>query len=141
MIALNKMDAVSPAVSEDENADIKATVMAELKKTMRPEFLNRLDDITVFHKLAREDIEKITEKLLSALKTKLQTVGINAEIDDSVTKAVADAGFDPTYGARPLKRAIQSSVEDMLSEKMLDGSIKKGDSFTLYYENGQYLIK
>ena len=125
----------------DENADIKDTVMAELKKTMRPEFLNRLDDITVFHKLAREDIEKITEKLLSALKTKLQTVGINAEIDESVTKAVADAGFDPTYGARPLKRAIQSSVEDMLSEKMLDGSIKKGDSFTVFYEDGKYVVK
>ncbi len=136
-----KKTALGFGTASDENEDIKTTVTAELKKTMRPEFLNRLDEIIVFHKLQREDIKKIAAKLLAGLKSKLFSIGITVEFDESVTEAVAEAGFDPVYGARPLKRAIQSNVEDMLSEKILDGSVKKGDSFRLLYRDGKYVIE
>ncbi len=127
--------------TEKDQNEIKQLVTAELKKEFRPEFLNRLDDIIVFHKLGSEEIEKIAEKLLSNLATRLASLEIEATFDESVIKAVAKAGFDPVYGARPLKRAIQSNVEDMISEYLLDERIKKGSKITVVYKDDKYMIE
>ncbi len=120
---------------------IRDTVIKELKKEFRPEFLNRVDDMIVFHKLSESDIMQIAGNMLRGLQERLSALGIEIAFDDSVKKKVADAGFDQVYGARPLRRAIQSNVEDMISEKILDGSIKSGDRLTCSYENGEYVFK
>ncbi len=125
----------------DANSDysaIKGLVTEELKKAFRPEFLNRIDDIIVFHKLSTDDIEQIAEKMLSSLSGRLKNLDINIEFDESCVSAVAKAGFDATYGARPLRRAIQSSIEDLISEKILDGSIKKGDTLKCLFKEDEY---
>ena len=124
--------------AEQDQAQIKALVTEELKKEFRPEFLNRLDDIIVFHKLSKEDILKISLNMLSGLSKRSLGLGIEVEFDESVAKQVADIGFDPVYGARPLRRAIQSNVEDALSEKILEGEIVKGDKIKFVFENGEY---
>ena len=107
----------------------------------KPEFLNRVDDIIVFNKLTSEDICKIAKNLLASLSTRLADIGIKAEFTDAAVKAVADEGFDEVYGARPLKRAIQSRIEDAISEKILDGSVKAGETVTCDYSEGKFVIK
>ena len=124
--------------ADNDNAKIREAVLGELKKLFKPEFLNRVDDTIVFNKLTENDIQAIAKNLLKNLKKRLNDLDIKAEFDDSAVEAVAKAGFDEIYGARPLKRAIQSNIEDAISEKMLDGSIKSGDIVTCRYENGDY---
>ena len=109
---------------EKEYENIKKDVMSELKKQFRPEFINRIDDIIVFHKLTDEDISKIIEIMLKQVQTRLKEQEYNVEIDESVKKLVAKKGVDTNYGARPLKRAIQGLVEDKIAEAILDGKIK-----------------
>lgn len=125
--------------AEQDEAQIKTFVTNELKKEFRPEFLNRLDDIIVFHKLSRDDILKIAFNMLKNLSKRAEALGVEVEFDESVAKQVAEVGFDPVYGARPLRRAIQSNVEDALSEKLLEGEIQKGDKITFVYKDGTYL--
>ncbi|MEE1278036.1 MAG: ATP-dependent Clp protease ATP-binding subunit [Acutalibacteraceae bacterium] len=122
------------------NEVIKEEVLSELKKEFRPEMLNRIDDIIVFHKLSHDDIVSIAEKLLTSLQKRMSDLSITVSFTKEAISAVADAGFDEIYGARPLKRAIQTNIEDMLSEKMLDGSIKSGDTLTCDYKDGKYII-
>ncbi len=124
--------------ADNDNAKIREAVLGELKKLFKPEFLNRVDDTIVFNKLTEKDIQAIAKNLLKNLEKRLNDLDIKAEFDDSAVEAVAKAGFDEIYGARPLKRAIQSNIEDAISEKMLDGSIKSGDIVTCRYENGEY---
>lgn len=122
---------------EQSNADaekIKELVLAELKNVFRPEFLNRVDDTIVFNKLTEEDIEKIAVNLLKGLTNRLKGMDIDITFDESAIKELAKSGFDDVYGARPLKRAITSKVEDSLSEKMLDGSVKNGDSIVCRFD-------
>ncbi len=107
--------------------DIKSDVMGELKRTFRPEFLNRVDDIIVFHQLQQPDIEKIARRMLDVLKKRMEGLEIGVEFSDDVVAWVAKEGFDPVYGARPLRRAIQSKIEDSLSESMLENNVKAGD--------------
>ena len=108
---------------EKEYETIKKDVMAELKKQFRPEFINRIDDIIVFHKLNDEDIKQIIEIMLKQVQKRLKEQEYNVEIDDSVKELIAKKGIDTNYGARPLKRAIQSNVEDRIAEAILDGKI------------------
>ena len=124
--------------ADNDNAKIREAVLGELKKLFKPEFLNRVDDTIVFNKLTEKDIQAIAKNLLKSLEKRLNDLDIKAEFDDTAIEAVAKAGFDEIYGARPLKRAIQSNIEDAISEKMLDGSIKSGDIVTCRYENGEY---
>ena len=124
--------------ADNENKNIKGLVTGELKKTFRPEFLNRVDDIIVFSKLNREQIAKIAVKLLEELAKRLVALGITLKWDDSAVYALADKGFDPIYGARPLRREIQNSIEDELSEKILDSSVKKGDTVLCEFKNGKF---
>ncbi len=118
---------------DDLNRDVKAMVMNELKNTFRPEFLNRVDDIVVFSKLTKPQIEEIAEKMLNNLSQRTKSIGVEINFDASVKSALAEIGFDAVYGARPLRREIQNKIEDSLSEKILEGSIKTGDSVLCEY--------
>ncbi len=108
---------------------IKESVLGELKNTFRPEFLNRVDDIIVFNRLTQDEIKQIAKNLLITLEKRMQALEINMTFDDTVVDFVSKAGFDKIYGARPLKRAIQTNVEDVLSEKILEKSIEKGKTY------------
>ena len=112
--------------NEPTNENMKDDVLSELRKEFRPEFLNRIDDIIVFHQLREEDIKEIARRMLKTLASRVKTMDIDIEFDEEAIKLIADAGFDPIYGARPLRRAIQSKIEDRLSEEMLEGNIKAG---------------
>ncbi len=110
---------------EKEYKDIKKEVMAELKKEFKPEFLNRIDEIIVFHKLEDSQIRKIVDILINNVGKLLKEQGIKLTVDEKAKDLVAKKGTDKTYGARPLKRAIQTMIEDKIAEAMLDGKIKK----------------
>ena len=126
--------------NDDTEPNIKAKVLEELKKEFRPEFLNRVDDIIVFHKLQKEHILAIARNMLASLSKRLKELDISIDFDDTAVSAVADAGFDKVYGARPLRRAIVSNIEDALSEKMLDGSIKSKDTVTISHNGTEYVF-
>lgn len=125
---------------EADNGNIKEKVLSELKEAFRPEFLNRVDDIIVFHKLLKEEISLIAVRMLENLQKRLDNLNIKASFDNSAVEALADKGFDPVYGARPLRREIQSRIEDSLSEKILDGSIKNGDTVSCEYKDGEFIF-
>ena len=126
----------------NSDTDIRENVMAELKRQFRPEFLNRVDDIIVFHKLSEEHIKMIAKNLLGTLKKRALQQEIDINFTDKAVEAIAKEGFDAVYGARPLRRAIQSKIEDALSEAMLDGSIKSGMKVTCSVDkNGKYTFK
>ncbi len=109
------------------NDQIKSEVMDELKKEFRPEFLNRIDDIIVFLQLDKDDIAEIARRMLATLSKRVaDNMDIKLLFTDNAIKMVAEKGYDPVYGARPLRREIQTDIEDVLSEKILDGSIKSG---------------
>ena len=127
-------------INSDYN-DMKDRVTGELKKTFRPEFINRIDDIIVFNKLNKTEIKSIAEKLISGLVKRLADMEIEANIDESTLDALASKGFDPVYGARPLKRTIVSSIEDMIAEKMLDGTIKQGDKINIAYVDDKFIVE
>ena len=120
---------------------IKEAVMGELKNTFRPEFLNRVDDIIVFNRLTEEDIKQIAKNLLGSLSKRMADLEITMSFDKTVVDFVAKAGFDKAYGARPLKRTIRSKIEDVLSEKILDKSIEKGNSYICSIENDELKIE
>ena len=126
---------------EKEYETIKKDVMAELKKQFRPEFINRIDDIIVFHKLTNEDIGKIIEIMLKQVKTRLSEQEYDVEIDKSVKDLVAKKGIDANYGARPLKRAIQGIVEDKIAEAILDGKIIPHKKAKIYAENDEIKVE
>ncbi|MBQ4145727.1 MAG: AAA family ATPase, partial [Clostridia bacterium] len=121
--------------------EIKADVMGEVKQAFRPEFLNRIDEIIVFHQLSHEHIKEIAGKLLSQLTKRLESNNISASFTDEAIDKIADEGFDPVYGARPLKRAIQSKIEDKIAEEMLEGKIKSGDTITITIDGDQFTCK
>jgi len=120
---------------------IKEAVMSELKRTLRPEFLNRVDDIVVFHQLDRAQISQIAARMLLLVGDRLAEQDIHVEFDASITDRMAEAGFDPVYGARPLRRAIQTQVEDTLSERLLDGSLKVGKRYVCRVEDGEIVAE
>lgn len=123
---------------EKTNEEIREAVIGELKKLFRPEFLNRVDDIIVFNKLTQEEIKEIAGKLLENLKARLKAVDIDAEFTDRAVTEISNEGYDDTYGARPLRRAITSKIEDALSEKMLENEIKKGDHIVCDFKDGKF---
>lgn len=115
-----------------EHEKMKSNVMDELKRTFKPEFLNRIDDIIVFHALSEANVKDITGLMLKELKNRVQTqMDIELKFTDHAKKYIFGIGYDKKYGARPLKRAIQTYVEDVLAEAMLRGDVKKGDTVTV----------
>lgn len=115
-----------------EHEKMKSNVMDELKRTFKPEFLNRIDDIIVFHALSEANVKEITGLMLKELKNRVQTqMDIELKFTDHAKKYIFGKGYDKKYGARPLKRAIQTYVEDVLAEAILRGDVKKGDTVTV----------
>ena len=126
--------------AEQAFARAKETVMAELRQTFRPEFLNRIDDIIVFRALTQADIQEVARRMLRTVSARMETMGIHLDASDEAVAELAKEGFDPKYGARPLRRAIQSKVEDAVAEKMLDGTLQNGDTARLTVENDQLCV-
>ena len=126
---------------EKEYESIKKDVMSELKKQFRPEFINRIDDIIVFHKLTNEDIGQIIEIMLKQVQNRLKVQEYNVEIDSSVKDLVAKKGIDTNYGARPLKRAIQSNIEDKIAEAILDGKIIPHKKAKIIAQNDEITVE
>ena len=120
---------------------IKSDVLGELKKMFRPEFLNRIDEIIVFRQLAGAEIKQIAQIMVRELVNRVKSQGIEVEVDDSVYEYLSREGFDVNYGARPLRRAIQAKMEDMLSEELLSGHVKKGDQIKLIAEDDKIAVK
>lgn len=119
---------------ERNDEKIKDAVMGELRGTFRPEFLNRVDDIIVFKRLTKSEIREIAKRLLTELRKRTASLDIQVEFTDEAVDKIADAGFDEVYGARPLKRAIQSKIEDALSEAMLKGEVIAGKHYVCTYD-------
>lgn len=126
--------------SDEKYDDMKGKVMGELKKSFRPEFLNRLDEIIVFHSLEKSHIKQIVTLMANELKKRLKAQGIEFELTEAAKAKIADEGFDPEYGARPLRRALQKQVEDRLSDEMLRGTISKGKKVKLGIKDGEYYV-
>lgn len=125
---------------EQNEKEIKDAVMGELRNTFRPEFLNRVDDIIVFQRLTKENIKEIASRLLAVLQKRVENMGIEVTFSDEAVSKIADAGFDDVYGARPLKRAIQSRIEDALSEEMLKGNVKKGGKYICNVKDDKFVF-
>ena len=125
--------------NNDPSTNIEELVMAELKKTFKPEFLNRIDEIIVFNQLEKDDIEEIARRMLGGLKKQLKELDIDVTFTDNAISHIADAGFDKVYGARPLRRAIQTKIEDRLSELILEN--KLGRECTVDYEENEFTFK
>ena len=125
---------------EQNEKEIKDAVMGELRNTFRPEFLNRVDDIIVFRRLTKENIKEIASRLLAVLQKRVEDMGIEVTFSDEAVSKIADAGFDDVYGARPLKRAIQSRIEDALSEEMLKGNVKKGGKYICNVKDDKFVF-
>ena len=120
---------------------IRDAVMADLKRTFRPEFLNRIDEIIVFRQLTEDNIRQIARRMLDITGARMAQQGITLAADDDAVAELARDGFDPQYGARPLRRAIQSMVEDAVAEKMLEGQLKSGDTAHVRLRDGKVVIE
>lgn len=120
--------------------DYRDKIMEALRERFRPEFLNRLDDIIIFHSLSKADIMKIVEIQLREMKEKLAERGIRATIDPSVKKYIAEHGFDPEYGARPIKRLVQKAILDKLADQIIRGKIKDGEKIKVTLEADEVKI-
>lgn len=131
-----KLGFVTASNADTEHEDMKKNVMDEVKQNFKPEFLNRIDDIIVFRALTEDDVRNISNLLLKELK---QRVALQMEIQlkfgDAVKKLIFEKGYDKKYGARPLKRAIQTNIEDVLAEAVLKGEIKRGDTVQVTVRN------
>ena len=125
-----KPEGMATAATKDYEA-MKERVTEELKRTFRPEFLNRVDEIIVFHSLNEEHIKRIVGLMLKSVTKRIAEYGLYLEFTDTAKDLLAKKGYDQMYGARPLRRVIQRMVEDRLSEEMLQGKIKEGDVITV----------
>ena len=128
----------SEAAEEDgEYERMKENIDAALKKQFRPEFLNRLDDIIIFHKLSKEDASRICEKILSSVQSRLKERGIAIKVSSRARSLLVEQGYSEEFGARPLKRVVRKMVEDRLSEQILAGTVKKGATVIVDEEDGK----
>jgi ATP-dependent Clp protease ATP-binding subunit ClpC len=127
----------------DDNAGVgnyermKETMLEELRRAFRPEFLNRVDEIILFHSLEKEQTLEIVKLMLRSVVHRLEERGISLSVTPDVEAYLAETGFDPTYGARPLRRAIQQQVEDSLSEEILSGRVQLRDSVQAVMQDGK----
>ncbi|TYR78491.1 ATP-dependent Clp protease ATP-binding subunit [Priestia megaterium] len=121
--------------------DMKGKVMNEMKRAFRPEFLNRIDEIIVFHSLEKQHLAEIVKLMADQLTKRLKEQDIELELTQGAIDKIAEEGFDPEYGARPLRRAIQKHVEDRLSEELLKGVIQKGQKVTLDVDGENFVVK
>jgi ATP-dependent Clp protease ATP-binding subunit ClpC len=121
--------------------NMKGKVMEELKRAFRPEFLNRIDETIVFHSLEKDHLKQIVTLMSNQLTTRLKEQEIYLELTDAAREKIATEGFDPEYGARPIRRALQKHVEDYLSEELLKGNVKKGQTVVMDVVNNEFAIR
>ncbi|WP_017729627.1 ATP-dependent protease ATP-binding subunit ClpC [Halalkalibacterium ligniniphilum] len=124
-----------------EYRDMKDKVMAELKNSFRPEFLNRIDEIIVFHSLEKKHVREIITLMVEQLKKRLSEQGVEFDLTEAAKDKITDLGYDPEYGARPLRRALQKQVEDRLSEELLKGTIQKGQRAIIDVKDGELVVE
>ena len=124
-----------------DHGSMESKIREEMKKHLRPEFLNRIDEAIVFHALGAKELREIVKLLTDDLINQLAEQGIDLRITNAALDIIADAGYDPEYGARPLRRAIQTKVEDMLSDKIISGAVKAGDSITIGGSQGNITLR
>jgi len=120
----------------DSHDYIKQTLLAAVKKSFKPEFVNRLDSIIVFNPLSYEDLTKIAKIYITALNKKLSANALKLKVTESALRYLIDKGYNPEYGARPLRRVIEQDVEDRIAEDMLDGKIKPNKTIVVGFKNG-----
>ena len=136
-----KLGFSAAADQEKENYEkIKDSVLDELKRAFRPEFLNRVDDVIVFRPLNEEEIKQIASLMLKSFQKRLIDRDIKVEVTDGALTEIAKEGFDPVYGARPLRRAIQSKIEDMIAEQILEGKVKDGDAIKVDVKDKAFCV-
>ena len=123
-------------MSGDDYQVIKLAVMGEVRTYFRPEFINRIDELVVFHALDKKHIKSIARIQLGYLEKRLAAMEIKLEVDDAVLAELASVGFDPVFGARPLKRAIQRLLQDPLAMMLLEGKFGEGDTITVDAKGG-----
>lgn len=116
------------ALDKSDDNEMRRTVNASLRETFKPEFLNRIDEVIIFNKLTSDDIKKIARVMLGEIGERIESLGVDISFDDALVDSLAREGFDPVYGARPLRRAIQRRIEDSFATAMLEGKISDGDS-------------
>ena len=133
--------ATTSDVKKEEYEKMKETITEELKRTFRPEFLNRLDDTIVFHSLKEEHVKEIVEIMINDLEKRLAKLEVNVEISENTKEYIAKQGFDPIYGARPLERTIRKMIEDQLAEEILRGTVSKDGKIFVDYENDKLIFK
>ncbi|KKB34838.1 ATP-dependent protease ATP-binding subunit ClpC [Bacillus thermotolerans] len=126
---------------EQDFKDMKGKVMDELKRAFRPEFLNRIDEIIVFHALEKKHLKEIVTLMSDELTKRLREQDISVELTEQAKDKIAEEGYDPEYGARPLRRALQKQVEDRLSEELLKGKVLAGQSVVIDVEDGNFVVK
>ena len=141
IVSPKKLGFVSEIDAERSYEDMKKLVMDEVKQLFRPEFLNRIDDIIVFHPLDKDDVKQIAVlRLKDTAARVLHNVGITLEYSDELVDHIAEEGYDPVYGARPLLRVIQNQIEDELAEAVLIGKFKEGDTVKVGVEDGKVVF-
>ena len=119
---------------------MKETILEELKRTFRPEFLNRIDEVIVFHALKEDDVKEIVEIMIKDLEKRMKKLNINIKVTDGTINYISDKGFDPIYGARPLERTITKMIEDQLAEEILKGSVSKDDNILIDFKNDKLVF-
>ena len=122
-------------------ARVKETVMAELRATFKPEFLNRIDSTVVFRRLSRADVSVIARRMLEATVQRAAALGVTLTVEDAAVERIADEGFDPLYGARPLRRVIRAEVEDAVAELLLSGALHAGGAARIAAEDGALRVR
>ncbi|HHX97032.1 MAG TPA: ATP-dependent Clp protease ATP-binding subunit [Clostridia bacterium] len=132
---------VPNADKQDKHQEMKKEVMEAIKKAFRPEFLNRLDGIIIFHALYQEQLKKITTLLINQVIARLREQEIEVEVSEAVKEKVMQAGYNPLFGARPLRRAVQRIVEDRLSEELLKQTFQKGDQIRVELEGEEVVVR
>ncbi|MGB0089436.1 MAG: ATP-dependent Clp protease ATP-binding subunit ClpC, partial [Planifilum fulgidum] len=129
------------AGDDTDYENMKENVLQELKRTFRPEFLNRIDDVIVFHPLEEVHLQQIVSLMAEELRKRLKEQDIDFILTEEAKKHLAKEGYDPTYGARPLRRVIQKHIEDRLSEALLSGTIKRGDTVRIDVKDGKLVVE
>ena len=127
-------------MSEDDYEVVKLAVMGEVKIHFRPEFVNRIDEIVVFHSLGEKEVRSIARIQLQYLKTRMEKMDLGLEVSDGALDKLAQTGFDPVYGARPLKRAIQSELENPLALQILEGSFAPKETVWVDVKAGKIIF-
>ncbi len=141
---LKKQNTIGFGLGQEDQEDYKKmseTIQEELKKLFRPEFLNRIDEVIVFNKLGTKEVESIVNRLLEELKDRLEDVDTKVEFGQGLAAFIAEKGYDPEYGARPLERSIRKLIEEPLTDKILETNQEKKRSFKLIVEGDQVKVK